>query len=296
MAEIRLQRSMLYTPGDRAERIEKAIDKGEADLVVADLEDAVALEDKPFARESVRAVLDATRDTGTRTQRCVRINPFATGLAHADLAAVMGGAPDVVVLPKAESREDVLLLDAVLGTHERREGLQPGATRIIPIIETARGVHHAGAIAAASPRVAAIAFGAEDLAADADLVRSRSNTEVYVARSLIALAAAAAGVDALDQVFVAIEDTAALANECREARTLGYSGKMLIHPAQIAPTHTAFAPSVDELRRAEALVAAVDSAETDTGGVLRFDGKMIDVPLVRQARRVMALARASAQK
>lgn len=288
---VRLRRSMLYTPGTRGDRVQKALDKGAADMVVADLEDAVAPDEKASARETVRDALLEAQDV--TPERCVRINALGGPWALEDLAVVMAARPDVVVVPKAERAAHLRALDAVIATHEARHGIVRGATRLVAIVETAAGVLDAAAVARSTPRLVALAFGAEDLAADAGLRRSRGNTEVAYARSHVALAAAAAGIDAIDQVFVDIDDTDGIAEEARAARSLGYSGKMVIHPKQVAPVHEAFSPTEDEIAHARRLVATVDEEGTGAGGVLRFEGRMIDVPLIEQARRTLAEARAA---
>lgn len=293
-AGLRLRRSVLFTPGTRGDRIEKALSSGTADVVVADLEDAVAPEEKEEARQGVRAALDsAPQDAdGSGPERCVRINTWGGPWAARDLEAVMPARPDVIVLPKAERRAHLVVLDATLSHLEQVHGITRGSTRVMPIIETARGVLEAPALAAA-PRVVALAFGAEDLAADAGLRRTRAAHEVFYARSRVALAAAASRVDAIDQVFVDLDDVDGIGEEARFARTLGYRGKMVLHPKQVAPVHTAFTPSDEEVIAARRLVEAVRDAEVGTGGVLRFEGRMIDVPLIQQARRVLAEAAAA---
>lgn len=272
-------RSVLFTPGTRADRIRKALETGAADVVVADLEDAVAPDEKHSAREAVRAVLEAV--PSSPAQRAVRINAWPSRLAEADLDAVLAAGPDLVVLPKAEDPEQVRALDARLGD---------SPVRLLLILETAEGVLNARELARASDRVAALAFGAEDLAADAGMRRSAGNAEVAVPRSLVALAAAASGVAAVDMITADYRDADRTRREALEARALGYRGKMCLHPAQVAVVHGAFAPTPDEVDWARRVVEAADGAGAAAGGVVVVDGKMVDVPLVRQARAVLAEA------
>lgn len=290
MADVRVCRSVLFTPGMRGDRIEKAVRGGAADVVVADLEDAVAPEDKSAARDVVKEAVGAVRDA--EVSRWVRVNTWASGLARADLEVVMAARPDAIVVPKVESPVDLELVGVLLDRLERRHGIPSGSTGLVPIIESARGVLQVPRLLAASGRVAAVAFGAEDLAADAALRRSRGNQEVLYARSRVALAAAAARVRAIDQVFVDLDDVDGIGREAREARALGYRGKMVLHPKQVAPVHDAFSPSPEEVADAKRLVSAVDEAGAAAGGVLRFEGRMIDVPLIEQARRLLAEAHA----
>jgi citrate lyase beta subunit len=285
-------RSVLFTPGTRGDRIEKAIQRRAGDVVVADLEDAVGPEDKASARETVRDALQgmtkgAKDGAPSGPVRAVRVNTLESGLALLDLEVVMPARPGLVVVPKAQGVGDVVVLDEAIHRLERMHQIPGGSTGLLLIIESARGVLEAARLARASPRVRALAFGAEDLAADAGLRRSRENHEVMMARSQVALAAAAAGVVAVDQVFVDLEDEEGLQREALEARSLGYTGKMVIHPAQSVVVHRAFAPSAEELEKARRLVAAVDEGDVGEGGVLRFEGKMIDVPLIEQARRLL---------
>ena len=280
-----LARSVLFTPGTQGERVAKAIAAGLADVVVADLEDAVAPAEKAEARRTVRAALEGAGPS--RTLAAVRVNTWASGLAVADLEAVVPARPGLVVLPKVERAAHVIALDVTLTRLERAAGLASGATRLGLVLETARGVLDAEALGGASPRVAALLFGAEDLAADAGLRRTRDATEVLYARSRVALAAAAVGAVAVDQVYVDLDDLAGLGAEARFARTLGYRGKMVLHPRQVDPVHAAFAPTADEVAAARRLVEAVEAGRVAEGGVLRFEGRMIDVPLIEQARRVL---------
>ncbi len=290
-----LMRSLLFTPGTRGDRVKKALERRAGDVVVADLEDAVAPEEKENARRVVRDALaidpePAPGENDPRRPpalRAVRINTLESGLGLADLEAVFPARPDLVVFPKAQRIADVVALDEAIFEAEKQHGAAPGSTGLVLIVESARGVLEAPRLAQAVPRVQALAFGAEDLAADAGLRRSPGNMEVWMARSRVALAAAAARVVAVDQVFVDIEDNEGLQREAREGRSLGYGGKMVIHPNQSKPVHEALAPTQEELDEAKRLVAAMEEGGVGAGGVLRFEGRMIDVPLVEQARRLL---------
>ncbi len=277
MVAVARWRSVLFTPGTRGDRIQKALQAGAADVVVADLEDAVAPDQKDEARDEVRAALQVV--PASPAQRAVRINPWPSALAEADLDAVLAAEPDVLVLPKAEDPTSVQALDARLGD---------SPARLLLILETAEGVLNARELARSSDRVAALAFGAEDLAADAGMRRSPSNEEVAVPRSLVALAAAAAGVAAVDMITADFRDQQRTTREATEARALGYAGKMCLHPTQVESVHAAFAPTPDEVDWARRVVAAADAEGAGAGGVVVVDGKMVDVPLVRQARAILA--------
>ncbi|MFQ3294236.1 MAG: citrate lyase subunit beta/citryl-CoA lyase [Halobacteriales archaeon] len=269
------RRSMLFAPGDDPELMRKAAD-GEADVIVFDLEDAVAPADKERARESVRSVL---RDIQFERRLCVRVNPVGAGAAT-DLDAVLSAThPDSVMLPKTGSAEDVAALAQLLDGH--------GADLpVLSLVESAAGVLSADEIAAAEP-TDALLFGAEDLAADLGATRTSEGTEVLYARQRVVLAASAAGVDAIDTVYTDYGDLDGLREATDRAVQFGYDGKMAIHPDQVPVINDAFTPRDEEVEWAKRVVAA--ATETDAG-VFELDGEMIDAPLVTQAERVLERA------
>lgn len=281
------RRSVLFSPGDQPDLMRKAPGAG-ADVVVFDLEDAVAPGAKPEGREAVNAVLtDPEFDPSCEV--CVRVNPVDPdrSVPAADLKAVLAGDPriDSVMLPKAERAEDVRILDNLLAG--RRADLP-----ILALCESAAGVLHAESIAATDP-VDGVAFGAEDLSADIGASRTREGTEVLYARQQVVLAAAAADVDALDTVFTDIGASTALAEETQFALGLGYDGKMCIHPAQVSVVNDAFTPAEDRIEWAQRVLPAAAEAEADGVGVFRVDDEMIDAPLVARAEQVRERARAA---
>lgn len=278
-------RSVLFTPGDRPDRFTKALQEGKADCVVADLEDAVAPDRKREARQAVAAALRQV--PSCRPVRAVRVNSWGSGLAQADLDAVMAGRPGLVAVAKVESPHEVKEIDTLLLRLEAAHGIALRATRLLLHVETAAGILAARDIAAASTRVEALAFGAEDLAADVGLRRSVSNDEVAVPRALVPLAAAAARVQAIDMITADPRDLERTALEATAARRLGYAGKMCIHPLQAVAVHEAFRPTAEETAWARRVVTAADAAGAAKGGVVVVDGKMVDAPFVRQARRIL---------
>ncbi|WP_192927948.1 HpcH/HpaI aldolase/citrate lyase family protein [Halococcus salsus] len=275
------RRSVLFTPGDRPEMLRKAPTTG-ADVVVFDLEDAVAPERMAEAREAVNDVL--TSDFDPDCEVCVRVT--AEGV-EADLDVVLRGDPrlDAVMCPKVGSAADVERVADVLSEHD-------AGRPIFALIETAEGVLAAPAIAAADPTTA-VCFGAEDLAADIGATRTPEGTEVLYARERVVLAASAAGVDAVDIVFTAIEDGEGLAEETAFGAGLGYDGKMVIHPAQVAVVNDAYTPTPERVEWAERVLDARDRAADEGRGVFRVDGEMVDAPLIAQAERVVERARAA---
>jgi citrate lyase subunit beta/citryl-CoA lyase len=278
------RRSLLFSPGDRPELMRKAPGAG-ADVVVFDLEDAVAPTRTEEAREAVSAVL-TDPDFDPACEVCVRVNADPA-MADDDLAAALAGDPrlDSVMLPKAESADDVTTLSGLVEDHGA--GLP-----VIALCESAAGVLHAEAIAAADA-TDAVAFGAEDLAADVGATRTDEGTEVLYAREHVVLAAAAADVDAIDTVFTDIEDHEGLREETGFALELGYDGKMCIHPGQVGVVNDAFTPDAAEVERARKVLEAAAEADEAKRGVFRVDGEMVDAPLVAQAERVRERARAA---
>lgn len=275
------RRSLLFSPGDQPDLMRKAPGAG-ADVVVFDLEDAVAPGAKAEGRAAVADVVtDPEFDPDAEV--CVRVNADPE-VAADDLDAVLSteARVDSIMQPKVESRDDVATLAALL---DERNAVLP----VIALCETAKGVLHAEEIAAADP-VDAVAFGAEDLSADIGAQRTEENVEVLYAREHVVLAAAAAEVDAIDTVFTEIEATDGLREETEFALELGYDGKICTHPSQVPVVNDAFTPDeerVDWARR------VLDAAAETNRGVFRVDGEMIDAPLLTRAERVRERARAA---
>ncbi|MFE1600789.1 HpcH/HpaI aldolase/citrate lyase family protein [Methylobacterium sp. ID0610] len=284
-------RSLLFVPGDSPRKLDKALDSG-ADALILDLEDSVAMDAKAAARAASADFLARSRGRPGCPRLFVRINALDTGLADDDLAAVMPGGPDGIVLPKAHGGPDVAGLGARLAVQEARAGLADGATRILPIAtETARAVFALGTLAGSSPRLAGVTWGAEDLSADLGAETNRDAAGDWsgpfrLARNLALLAAAAAEVDAIDTINAAFRDLDGLARECHAARRDGFVGKMAIHPAQVPVINAAFTPSAAEIARARAVVAAFAAAPGT--GVVGVEGQMLDRPHLRRAERLLA--------
>jgi citrate lyase subunit beta/citryl-CoA lyase len=280
------RRSVLFTPGDRPEMLRKAPGAG-ADVLVFDLEDAVAPNRKAEARATVNEVL-ADPEFDPEAEVCVRVNPTSEA-ADDDLAVVLDGlAPgdlDAVMLPKVDGAGDVDTLERLLAERDAR-------VPVLALVESAAGVLRAEAIAAADA-TDALLFGAEDLAADLGATRTDAGTEVLSAREHVVLAASAAGVDAIDTLWTDFEDEAGLREDTEFAIELGYDGKLAIHPSQVAPINEAFTPEPDQVEWAEDVLAAKEAADEAGRGVFRVDGEMIDSPLVAQAERILERARAA---
>jgi citrate lyase beta subunit len=272
-------RSALFVPGDRPDRIARAGARG-ADVVVVDLEDAVAAVSKTRAR----AVTAEQLRTGLPGPTAVRVNAVDSGELEADVAALAEVLDRVaaVLLPKADGPEAVQRLVDLLD----RAGT---ATPVVPIVETPLGVFEARATAAASPRVTTLLFGPVDLAAELGVETSVEGVEFLHARSQVVLAAAAAGLAApLDGPHTVLGDTDGLVRSTREARRLGFGGKVVIHPEQIQPVREGFGPTAADVALARNVVDVAAEAAARGVGVARLpDGTFIDDPVVRRARAIL---------
>jgi citrate lyase beta subunit len=279
---------MLFMPGDSLRKINKA-SQLEADCLVLDLEDGVALNRKAEARQITSQAL-LNLDFG-RKERLVRLNPPQSELGQADLTATIAARPDGYVIPKVETAAVLEMVELQLAQAEVRYGWPAGSIRLFAVVETAKGIMNLKEIAQASPRLAALMFGAEDLAGDMGAMRSRDNWEVFYARSALVTAAAAYGRQAIDIVLVDFNDDERLIAEATFARHLGYAGKMAIHPRQIPLINQVFSPSPAEIAQAQRLIAAHQAQQLAGSGVFEIEGKMVDRPLVRAAERLLAKAR-----
>jgi citrate lyase subunit beta / citryl-CoA lyase len=286
-------RSWLFIPGDSEKKLAKADDSG-ADAVILDLEDAVAPERKAVARHLVGEFLAATPRAARRVQYWVRVNPYDTGMTLGDLAAVARGAPDGIMQPKIDGPADVQRLSLHCDAFEAAHGIAAGSIRILPVAtETARAPFALGQFADAGlARLAGLTWGAEDLstALGASTNRDASGDWAFtyrMARSLTLLAAHAAGVPAIDTLHADFRDEAGLLAACRAARAEGFSGRIAIHPAQVAAINAGFAPSDEEVAHARRVLAAFAAAPG--AGTVGIDGRMYDIPHLRQAENVLAL-------
>lgn len=281
-------RSVLFAPGNHPRRVQKVFDCG-ADAVVLDLEDAVPLAEKESTRPAVVAAMQRPR----RSAGYVRVNAFETRWCLSDVEAVTGPWLDGIVLPKTETAEQVRAVGRRLADCERRQGMTGRALEILPIVETAKGVEAIAEIANAGPRVRRIAFGGGDYTRDLDLVWTAGEEALAYARARIAHASRVAGLEPpIDTVVLELRDTERFLASARNGRMHGFGGKLCIHPDQVAPCHVVFSPSAAEVERARAIVAAFEEAERQGSASIQLDGHFVDYPIVDQARRVLALARA----
>ena len=288
-------RTMLFAPGNRPRMLEKVGACG-ADAVILDLEDAVPIAEKVVTRTVVRAAVGAI----TTCPVYVRINPldpraaFSQAIGGADLQAVACAQLHGVLLPKVEEAADVQHAERLLSALEQVHGLATGAIDLLPILETARGIHNAYAIATAGTRVKRLAFGAGDFTRDIGVRWSRREVESQFARSALVIASRAAGIEPpVDSVWVDLRDQRGLVRSARLARQLGFQGKMLIHPSQVEPVQAVFSPTPQELDWARRVVAAFQEAEQRGAAAIQLDGQFIDYPIVASAQRLLALAQAN---
>lgn len=290
-------RSMLFVPGNSMRMMTKAATLA-ADAIILDLEDAVPLPDKETARVMIRDTIRALKSGGAYV--FVRVNALTTGLTAEDIKFVAVEGLDGIVLAKAEARSDVLELVGMLEETEKNRGLEPGNLRIIPLVETAKGVVNAYDIASASERIVAVGFGAGDYYRD--LGRSVSSlspeqTELLYARSQTVAGSRAAGVQAIDTVFFGLlTDVDAFVKEAILALQLGFKGKFLIHPTQIEMVNKIFSPSPEEVTYASRIVAAFEEAQARGLGATSFEGKMIDYMTYKQAKDLVSFAEIIADK
>jgi citrate lyase subunit beta/citryl-CoA lyase len=284
MSAPRPRRSVLFMPGVNARALDKA--RGlDTDALIFDLEDSVAPEAKAAARAQIAAAL---KQGGYGKRECVlRVNGVGTPWHDEDLRFAAGLPLDAVLVPKIENGEAMRAVDTALGA----AGAPPNLA-LWSMMETPRAVLHAEAIAAATPRLAALVVGTEDLAKDLGARSRPDRLPVMTALGIVMLAARAYGLAVLDAVYRDFEDDEGFAAECRQGRDLGFDGKTLIHPRQIAIANAVFAPDAAALEEARAIIAAFDAASAAGRGVATFKGRMIEKLHVDGARRLIALAAA----
>ena len=289
---MKLLRSMLFVPGDSEKKLAKGVST-KADALILDLEDAVAVERLPIAREMVCEYLKH-HPRGTQ-QVWVRINPLQTEHALHDLTTVMPGRPDGIVLPKTLNAKELIMLDHYLSALETREGLVLGSTQIIPVAtEVAGALFELNSYAGASHRLAGLTWGAEDLATAVGASTNKDEHGEFdftyqLARSMCLLAASHAQVQAIDTLTVDFRDNARLNKDVLNARKAGFTGKLAIHPDQVLPIHQGFAPEAHEVAHAQRIVDAF--AQAGGAGAVQLDGKMVDKPHLTQALRLLQLAK-----
>ena len=281
-----LFRSLLFAPGNHARRVEKALTL-DADIVILDLEDAVATAEKSATREKVVTAFQTPR----RALGYVRINAFDTPFCFDDLQAVVAPGVDGIVLPKVESPAQLVAVDWAIAALERSRGLVEGGIDLMPIVETARGMTGLRDIARAGTRARRLSFGAGDYTLDVGMRWTMEERELDHMRTAIVVESRAAGLEPpVDTVFIRLGQPEPFRRSTELARDLGFQGKLCIHPEQVGPVNEAFTPTDDEVAKSERYVAAFEEAEAKGSASIQVDGYFIDYPIVENARRTLRIA------
>ena len=278
---------MLFLPGNNPNMILNGGILG-ADSIIFDLEDAVAPDQKDAARELVKNALQ-TLDFGN-CEIIVRINALDTPYWEEDLEEMIPLKPDVIMPTKVSGGDYIRKLAEKMSQVELASGIEEGHTKIIPLLETTLGIENAFEIASASPRMAALYLGAEDLTADLRCSRTKEGGEIAYARGRLVCAARAAGIEAYDTPFTDVEDLEGLEKDARLAKSLGYTGKAVISPRHVDCVNRVFSPTPKEIQYAKDVFAAIEQAKAQGKGAISLRGKMIDAPIVQRARLVLEAA------
>jgi len=284
------RRALLYMPGDDRRKIEKSTTLG-VDCICMDMEDGTAVSKKAEARAVISQAMKEL-DFGT-SERCIRINSIGSGFEKDDLASALAAQPDSIVVPKIETAEQVKWVSDQIESYELSNKLNIGSIRLLIGLETAKGIMNLKEIAEADKRLEAMIFGAEDYAASVGAVRTNEGTEVLYARSAVVTACAANDLQAIDMVYIDFKDTEGLRAEAQQGAGLGFSGKQVIHPNQVQVTQEAFTPSDDAIAYAKRVVETFESSQKEGKGAYALDGKMIDMPLLKNAQKVLDRAKAA---
>jgi len=286
-----LIRSWLFVPGHRQRMIDKAFELN-ADAIMLDIEDGVAPNEKDAARKNIAESLGREKAPGSPA-RYVRINAIGHARMDADLEAVIRPRLEGLVCPKVDTPDEVRKIDAILNDKEPKNNLKKSSVKLLIAIESPRGLLNAPVIAASSPRVAGLLFGAEDFGREIGLptVREGEARDLIYARSSMVIAAASSHVQAVDGVWVDLNDSQGLSGFARQSRQLGFSGMSCIHPAQVDAINTTFSPTAEEIDYCQKVLQAFAEANARGDGSIAFGGQLIDRPIVERARRTIDMAR-----
>lgn len=282
-----MRRSMLFIPGNTPNLLINGNCLG-ADAVIFDLEDAVSPAEKDSARILVRNTMKYLDFRGIEI--IVRINSSDTDYWKKDLDEIMQCRPDLIMLPKSATADDILTVSSYMSETEKKYALADNTVKLMPLIETAMGVENAYSVASACERVAAIFLGAEDLTADLRCRRTKEGKEIEYARSRLVSAARAAGVDVYDTPFTDVNDDEGIYLDAEHARSLGFTGKASISPRHVHVINEVFSPSQKDIDYAYEVMDAIRQAKEQGRGAIALHGKMIDAPIVARARQTIAMA------
>lgn len=279
---MRARRSWLFVEGANEVALDSASDSG-ADVLIQELEDFTPPALRPRARAISGRIIEAWKTAGVVA--AVRVNPLEDGGLE-DLEAVMGGAPDLILLPKANSADQIRSLDAAITELERRNGIRHGSTGLVPNIELALGLLNTFSICGASPRISACLVASEDMAADLGAQRSADGGELDYVRARFHLECVAAGVMSIDRPYT-WTDAAGVESDCLGARRLGYQAKSAVHVEHPRIINRSLTPSAEEIAAAKRVVAAFESAQAAGEGRVEVDGSLVEVPIYLNARRLL---------
>lgn len=288
----RLRRTLLFVPGDDTRKIAK-VSTLSADSIILDLEDGVGIANKEAARRTIHEALTSGQIDFGRAERLVRLNGDTTGLQEEDLRATIGAKPDGFVLPKVETGAVIRYIARILTGSEAQMGLAPGTIKLLALVETARGILNLKDICTADARLVGLMFGADDLAASLGATRTPGDAEVEHERSELRLYCAAYDLQCIDTPWVNIRDIDGLREETLRVLRLGYTGKLVIHPSHIAPINEIFTPPDEVIDLAQRMIETHAEHQSQGKGVFVFEGRMVDMPAVRAAERVIERAKAA---
>ena len=287
---LELNRTYLFTPGNHPRKVEKVFGAG-CDVVLLDLEDAVAVAAKEATRDAVVEALKKPR----RCRGYVRVNAIDTPFCYGDIEAIVGPWLDGICLPKVESATDLKTVDWMISNLERRQGLEAGSIDLLPIIETAKGMGAVLEIANSGGRLRRMSFGAGDYTRDLGLIWTFEEKELAAARSEIVLASRIAEIEPpIDTVFIHIREHEAFERATQLGREFGFQGKLCIHPDQVPIANSVYTPSDDEVAWAQKIISSFEQAEAEGSASIQVDGYFVDYPIVEKAQRIVDIAQAVA--
>lgn len=283
---------MMFVPGNNPGMLQNAGIYG-ADTIILDCEDAVAITEKDSARN---LVFQAISEMNYGTEVAVRINHISTPFGWDDLKRILPAKPDLIRLPMCQGPDEIRQIDEFISEAEQKNNFPAGSIKMMAAVETPKGLRLAYEIASASPRMVALAIGAEDFIANLKTTRSKLGRELLAARGQLVLAAREAGIQCIDTVFSDINDEEGFKNELELIKEMGFDGKSVVNPRQVSVVHDFFAPTAKEIDHAQRVLAAYQEALEKKSGVISLNGKMIDLPIVARAERTLAYAKATAGK
>jgi len=289
---VELFRSLLFVPGNRSDMLEKA-STADTDILVPDMEDSVPDNEKSNARSLISEKLETL--SGKNQSIVPRVNALDTGLTFDDIHAVVNSKTYGISVGKIESSWDIKEVSKILSQIESEKSVELGSTKIIAWIESASAIVNVNSIASASDRMLGIAFGGEDFTNDMGIQRSETGIEILYPRSVVAVAAKAAGITAIDTPYVNFRDNNGLEQEIKSVLPLGFKAKFAIHPGQLQSINNLFSPSEEAIEYAKKVIEVFEEAERNGSGATSLDGKMIDVPVVKRARNLLELANRMSQ-